>query len=110
MSEVHDEPAGEEPWRDLPPDLPAAPAYPPADAGIRSWLLTHDHKRIGLMFYALVLLMLGLGGLFALLLRTELLTPERSIMSADMYNRMFTLHGVTMVWLFLIPSIPNAFG
>ncbi len=86
------------------------PDYLRADQGIRSWLLTRDHKRIAVMFYGLVLLMLALGGSFALLLRTELLTPERSIMSADTYNRMFTLHGVTMVWLFLIPSIPNVFG
>jgi cytochrome c oxidase subunit I len=100
MIDAREEPAGEEP----PPD------YLHADQGIRSWLLTRDHKRIGLMFYVLVLFMLALGGSFALLLRTELLTPERSIMSADTYNRMFTLHGVTMVWLFLIPSIPNAFG
>jgi cytochrome c oxidase subunit 1 len=54
--------------------------------------------------------MLMLGGLFALLLRTELITPERTIMDAVTYNRMFTLHGVTMVWLFMIPSIPNSFG
>ena len=62
------------------------------------------------MFYGLVLVMLCLGGVFALILRTELLTPNRTIISADVYNRMFTLHGVVMVWLFMIPSIPNVFG
>lgn len=86
------------------------PDYIRADHGVRSWLLTTDHKRIGLMFYGLVVIMLALGGTFALLLRTELLTPQRTIMSADMYNRMFTLHGIVMVWLFMIPSIPNSFG
>jgi cytochrome c oxidase subunit I len=86
------------------------PDYLRADAGVRSWLLTTDHKRIGVMFYGVIILMLALGGVFALVLRTELLTPEHTIIDADTYNRMFTLHGVTMVWLFMIPSIPNAFG
>jgi hypothetical protein len=87
-----------------------APSYLRADTGVLSWLLTTDHKRIGLMFYAVIVSMLMLGGVFALLLRTELITPERTIMDAPTYNRMFTLHGITMVWLFMIPSIPNAFG
>ena len=59
---------------------------------------------------SVVLLCSCSGGVFALALRTELLTPERTIMDAMTYNRMFTLHGITMVWLFLIPSIPNVFG
>ncbi|WP_438013524.1 cbb3-type cytochrome c oxidase subunit I [Sorangium sp. So ce315] len=84
--------------------------YLRADAGVRSWLLTTDHKRIGIMFYALVVPMLLLGGVFALVLRTELLTPGPTVIDASTYNRMFTLHGVVMVWLFLIPSIPNIFG
>jgi cytochrome c oxidase subunit 1 len=87
-----------------------APDYLAAEHGIWSWLNTRDHKRIGLMFYVTVLLMLFLGGIFALALRTELLTPRRTIMDATTYNRMFTLHGVTMVWLFLVPSIPTSFG
>src|SRR3954447_17151615 len=88
----------------------ALPNYLRADSGVLSWLLTTDHKRIGLMFYVVIVFMLVLGGVFALLLRTELITPERTIMDASTYNRMFTLHGITMVWLFMIPSIPNAFG
>ncbi len=84
--------------------------YLRAHKGVRSWLLTTDHKRIGVMFLVAVVLMLGLGGVFALALRAELLTPESDLMSAMTYNRMFTLHGVTMVWLFMIPSIPNTFG
>ncbi len=84
--------------------------YLRADRGIRSWLLTTDHKRIALMFYVVIVFSLILGGVFALLLRTELLTPERTVMDAVTYNRMFTLHGVTMVWLFMIPAIPNTFG
>jgi len=86
------------------------PDYLRADRGIKSWLLTTDHKRIAMMFYVLILGMLGLGGLFALILRTELLTPERSILDADTYNRMFTLHGLVMIFLFMIPAIPAIFG
>jgi cytochrome c oxidase subunit I len=86
------------------------PDYLTAGRGLRSWLLTTDHKRIGLMFYAVILFMLLLGGVFALFIRLELLTPDKTIMTAGTYNRLFTLHGVTMVWLFMIPSIPNAFG
>src|SRR5207244_548601 len=78
--------------------------------GLRSWLLTKDHKRIALMFYVAVIVALMLGGMFALVIRTELLTPGKTIIDAATYNRMFTLHGVTMVWLFMIPSIPTVFG
>ncbi|HEY7374831.1 MAG TPA: cbb3-type cytochrome c oxidase subunit I [Polyangia bacterium] len=86
------------------------PDYLRAGAGVWSWLSTTDHKRIAIMFYVVVLSMLFLGGIFALALRVELLTPRRTVMDAMTYNRMFTLHGVTMVWMFLIPSIPTVFG
>jgi len=89
---------------DVPPD------YLRAASGVRSWLTTTDHKRIALMFYVVVLVMFMVGGLFALALRVELLTPRRTVMDAMTYNRMFTLHGVTMVWMFLIPAIPAVFG
>jgi cytochrome c oxidase subunit I len=93
------------------PEVPAAePSYLAVESGLWSWLNTRDHKRIALMFYVTVLGTFLLGGVFALALRTELLTPRRTIMDAMTYNRMFTLHGVTMVWLFLIPSIPTVFG
>jgi cytochrome c oxidase subunit 1 len=85
-------------------------SYIYADRGIKSWLLTRDHKRIALMFLVGTSLSLLLGGIFALLLRLELLTPERTLMSAGMYNRMFTLHGIVMVFMFMIPSIPTVFG
>jgi cytochrome c oxidase subunit 1 len=80
------------------------------DKGFLSWILTLDHKRIGLMYLCSVLTSFALGGLFALLVRTELLTPERTIMSADTYNQMFTLHGAVMVFLVIIPGIPAALG
>jgi cytochrome c oxidase subunit 1 len=80
------------------------------EKGIWSWLTTLDHKRIGLMYLALVLTAFTLGGVFALLVRLELLTPGKTIMDADTYNHMFTLHGVVMVFLFIIPSVPAAMG
>jgi cytochrome c oxidase subunit I len=93
----------------------AAPAvalrnYLNADTSITSWLLTRDHKRIGVMFLVLTLFALFLGGVFAMLLRIELLTPGPTIVNSMDYSRLFTLHGVIMVWLFLIPVIPSVFG
>ncbi|HJK96996.1 MAG TPA: cytochrome c oxidase subunit I [Polyangiaceae bacterium LLY-WYZ-14_1] len=78
--------------------------------GLASWLLTIDHKRIGLMYLASILLAFLVGGVFAVLIRTELIAPGRTIMDADTYNQMFTLHGAIMVFLFIIPSIPAALG
>src|SRR5439155_7424680 len=86
------------------------PDYLRAERGVWSWLNTRDHKRIALMFYVCIIVFLMLGGAFAIALRTELLTPDKTVMDAMTYNRMFTMHGVVMVWLFLIPSIPNVFG
>lgn len=81
-----------------------------AQRGWRSWVFTLDHKRIGVMYLVGILVSFFLGGVMALLVRTELLTPGRTIMSADSYNHMFTLHGAIMTFLFLIPSIPGALG
>lgn len=86
------------------------PDYLRAERGIESWLLTRDHKRIALMFLLGTTLSLLGGGILALLLRLELLTPERTIMGAMAYNRLFTHHGVIMVWMFMIPAIPGIFG
>jgi len=80
------------------------------EKGIKSWLLTLDHKRIGIMYLISVLIALSAGGIFALLIRTELLTPGRTIMDAATYNEVFTLHGAIMVFMFIIPSIPAALG
>jgi cytochrome c oxidase subunit 1 len=78
--------------------------------GFLSWIVTLDHKRIGVMYMGAVLLSFLLGGIFALLLRTELLTPGRTIVDAETYNQFFTLHGAIMVFLVIIPSIPAALG
>src|SRR5688572_6348943 len=84
--------------------------YLKAGKGLRSWLLTLDHKRIGIMYLISVTLAFFAGGVFALLVRLELFTPGRTVMDPNTYNRMFTLHGAIMVFLFIIPSIPAALG
>ncbi len=78
--------------------------------GLWSWLTTLDHKRIGLMYLWSVLTFFLAGGIFALLIRLELLTPKQTIMTAEQYNRVFTLHGTIMVFLVIIPAIPAALG
>jgi len=79
--------------------------------GLRSWLLTLDHKRIGVMYLCVILASFFLGGVFAELIRTKLLTPGNSaLMKADEYNQMFTLHGAIMIFLFVIPGIPATLG
>ena len=78
--------------------------------GIMSWLVTVDHKRIGIMYLASVLVAFLLGGIFALLVRAELFTRGQTLFDANTYNKMFSLHGVVMVFLFIIPSIPAAMG
>jgi cytochrome c oxidase subunit 1 len=77
---------------------------------VKSWALTTDHKRIGVLYLMTTTFALALGGLFALIVRTAHLTPEGTGIDAYTYNRMFTMHGIVMVWLFMIPSIPTAFG
>jgi cytochrome c oxidase subunit I len=78
--------------------------------GVRSWLLTTDHKRIGLLYMVSLTLMFFVGGLMAVLMRLNLLTPTGDLVTADTYNKLFTMHGVIMVWFFLIPSIPAVLG
>ncbi len=78
--------------------------------GWRSWTHTLDHKRIGVMYLIAVLASFFLGGIFALLVRLELFSSGRTIMDASTYNKVFTMHGVVMVFLFIIPSIPAALG
>src|SRR5512134_1409856 len=78
--------------------------------GLWSWLTTIDHKRIGIMYLWSVLFFFFVGGIMALLVRIELLTPKQTIMTAEQYNQVFTLHGAVMIFLFIIPSIPAAIG
>ena len=78
--------------------------------GIRSWLLTTDHKRIALLYLLSVTLFFFIGGFFAMMIRLHLMTPTGYLLSPDAYNRMFTQHGVAMIFFFLIPSIPAVLG
>ncbi len=80
------------------------------DTSAKSWFLTLDHKRIGVIWLGLMVMAFTTGGFFALVLRTKLLHPGPFLISAQQYNRMFTLHGVVMVFFFLIPVIPGIFG
>src|SRR5512142_1801524 len=79
--------------------------------GVGSWMTTVDHKRIGIMYLVGTLIAFLMGGIFALLVRLTLLTPAHKIfglqVTAETYNRFFTLHGAVMVFLFIIPSIPG---
>ena len=76
----------------------------------KSWLLTVDHKRIGLLYLVVVTLFFFVGGFEAVLMRLELLTPRGDLFISDTYNRLFTMHGTIMVFFFLIPSIPTTLG
>jgi cytochrome c oxidase subunit 1 len=78
--------------------------------GVWSWLLTRDHKRIAILYLASVTLMFFLGGAYAVVIRLELVTPPGDLVTSETYNKLFTLHGVIMVFFFLIPGIPAVLG
>jgi len=79
--------------------------------GIKSWLLTRDHKRIGLMYAVVILIAFAAGGFFAISLRMHLWNPAAEhALSQDVYNQFFTLHGAIMIFLFLVPGIPAILG
>jgi cytochrome c oxidase subunit I len=84
--------------------------YLNAATTVKSWLLTVDHKRIGLLYLFAISFFFALGGIYAALIRLELVTPEGDLLTPEMYNRVFTMHGVTMIFFFLIPSIPAVLG
>ncbi len=84
--------------------------YLNADYGWRSWLFTTDHKRIGILYLVSITLFFFLGGLFAALVRLELATPAGDLVSSETYNKLFSMHGIIMVFFFLIPSIPAVLG
>jgi cytochrome c oxidase subunit 1 len=101
----------------LPP--PAGPgASPPArrenylnsDYGWKSWLFTVDHKRIAILYLLSITFFFFVGGAFAVLMRLELATPAGDLVGSETYNKLFTMHGVTMVFFFLLPSVPAVLG
>lgn len=93
-----------------PPSPPLMSDYLAAGHTVRSWLCTLDHKRIGLLYLATITFFFWIAAVAAGLMRWELLTPQGDLVTSDLYNRLFTLHGVLMVWFFLIPSIPTVIG
>ena len=92
------------------PDSGERKNYINAEYGIRSWLFTTDHKRIALLYLISITFFFFVGGFAALLIRLELLTPAGDLLTADAYNKAFTMHGQVMVFFFLIPSIPAVLG
>ena len=84
--------------------------YLNVDYGVWSWLLTRDHKRIGILYMVSASLLFIIGGFFAIMMRIELLTPEGDLLTSDTYNKFFTMHGIVMIFFFLIPSIPAVLG
>ncbi len=77
---------------------------------VKSWLLTTDHKRIAILYLITITLFFLIGGLFAVMIRLELATPAGDLVEAETYNKLFTMHGMIMIFFFLIPSIPAVLG
>lgn len=94
---------------DIAPSPPADRGYL-TEKGFLSWACTLDHKRIGLLYLGTTLLFFLVGGVFALLLRMKLMYPGEELFSNKAYNVFFTLHGIMMIFLFIIPAIPSALG
>src|SRR5687767_11914229 len=78
-------------------------ARPRATTGWRSWVTTVDHKKIGVMYGASALVFLVIGGIEALVIRSQLAAPDQKLLSADLYNQVFTMHGITMIFLAVMP-------
>ncbi len=78
--------------------------------GLLSWLLTADHKRIAMLYLISITFFFFIGGAFAGLIRLELLTPQPDLVASDTYNKFFTMHGIVMIFLFLVPSVPATLG
>ena len=78
--------------------------------GVKSWLLTTDHKRIAILYLFTVTLMFFLGGAAATVIRLNLMTPTGDLVTADTYNKLFSAHGIIMVWFFLVPVVPTVLG
>ena len=95
---------------DSPMPTPPRRDYLNVAYGVRSWLLTVDHKRIALLYLMSLTVAFFLGGAFAVLIRLELLTPAGEVFESETYNKLFTMHGVVMLFFFLIPAIPGFLG
>ncbi len=85
-------------------------SYLNEEYGIKSWLLTGDHKRIAMLYLMSITFFFVIGGMLAGLIRLELLTPPSDLMATDTYNKVFSMHGIIMIFLFLVPSVPATIG
>src|SRR5580700_8587690 len=92
------------------PEYTTRETYLNSRYSIASWLLTKDHKRIAVLYMFSITLFFAVGGTAAVIMRLQLLTPHSSLVEAETYNKLFTLHGVVMVFFFLVPSIPATLG
>ncbi len=84
--------------------------YINAEHGLKSWLFTQDHKRIAVLYLISITFFFIIGGIFATLIRLELATPAADLVESNTYNKLFTMHGIIMIFLFLVPSIPATLG
>src|ERR1700730_6490626 len=98
VADIHEVPAG------------SRVNYLNASYGIKSWLFTTDHKRIALLYLASITFMFFVGGAAAVLMRLHLVEPQGALVQPETYNRLFSMHGIVMVFFFLIPSIPAVLG
>ena len=89
---------------------PLPRSYLTDETTLRSWLLTTDHKRIALLYFGTITVFFFIGGAAAALMRLHLITPGGMLFGHAQYNRMFTMHGVIMVWFFLVPAVPVTLG
>src|ERR1700729_4031175 len=85
-------------------------SYLNSEYGLKSWLLTGDHKRIAILYLISITFFFFIGGALAGLIRLELLTPQSDLMATDTYNKVFTMHGIIMIFFFLVPSVPATLG
>src|SRR5260370_18377156 len=94
----------------LEPRVQSSRSYLNADYGWKSWLFALDHKRIALLYMVSITFFFVIGGFFAFLMRLHLIEPQGALVQPETYNKLFTLHGVIMIFFFLIPSIPAVLG
>src|ERR1700756_1740675 len=98
VADIHEVPAG------------SRVNYLNASYGIKSWLFTTDHKRIALLYLASITFMFFVGGTAAVLMRIHLIEPSGALVQPETYNKLFSIHGIVMVFFFLVPSIPATLG
>src|SRR5579872_1170984 len=97
------------------PEIPPPPQrllsyFEDGGSSLGSWLLTTDHKRIGILYLYSIVFFFTVAAIAAAMMRMELTTPPGDMVSSETYNKLFTIHGTLMVWFFLIPSIPSVLG